>query len=92
MPWLAQVGISNALIAFPLALLAYFLGRYCRRPAVTHTLWVLVLVKLITPPLVSIPLPVVIDDDVSTSAIVEHDPFSPHSNRSPVRTRENGLF
>src|SRR5207247_1390399 len=40
-----------------LALVALAVGRYSRRPALVHCLWVLVLIKLITPPLVSLPVP-----------------------------------
>jgi bla regulator protein blaR1 len=39
-----------------LALAAWFMQRRLRRAAVAHILWVLVLVKLVTPPLVSVPL------------------------------------
>ena len=55
MPWLAWV-VSNVLLALLLALAAWFVQRWLRRPAVAHVLWVLVLVKLVTPPLVSVPL------------------------------------
>jgi beta-lactamase regulating signal transducer with metallopeptidase domain len=50
--------LSNALAAMILAVAAALLGRTCRRPALTHSLWLLVLLKLITPPLVPVPLPV----------------------------------
>jgi beta-lactamase regulating signal transducer with metallopeptidase domain len=49
--------LSNALAATVLAVVATCLARACRRPAVTHSLWLLVMVKLITPPLVPIALP-----------------------------------
>lgn len=57
METLLQIGLSNALVATLLALVAVCVGRFCRRPALTHSLWLLVLLKLITPPLVSVPLP-----------------------------------
>lgn len=50
--------LGNAAVAAVLALLALAAGRVCRSPAVRHLLWVLVLLKLVTPPLFSIPLPV----------------------------------
>ena len=53
MPWLSWI-ISNILLAMLLALAARFVQR--RRPAIAHVLWVLVLVKLVTPPMVSVPL------------------------------------
>ena len=50
MDTLLHVGLGNALAATVLALLAAATGRLCRRPAVTHALWLLVLLKLVTPP------------------------------------------
>jgi beta-lactamase regulating signal transducer with metallopeptidase domain len=50
---------SNALVATGLALLAAVVGRFCRSPALVHSLWLLVLIKLVSPPLtgVQVPLP-----------------------------------
>ncbi|MFH1267903.1 MAG: M56 family metallopeptidase [Planctomycetota bacterium] len=45
-------------MATALALLVFPLTRVCRKPALSHCLWILVLVKLVTPPIVSVPLPV----------------------------------
>src|SRR5688500_1972047 len=55
MPWLSWI-VSNVLLALLLALAAWFMQRWLRRPAIAHILWVLVLVKLVTPPLVSVSL------------------------------------
>lgn len=55
---LLQMMWSNAFVATALALLVFPLTRVCRRPALSHCLWILVLVKLVTPPIVSVPLPV----------------------------------
>jgi beta-lactamase regulating signal transducer with metallopeptidase domain len=44
-------------MATVLAVLAAALCRICRRPALAHGLWLLVLLKLLTPPLVNVPLP-----------------------------------
>jgi beta-lactamase regulating signal transducer with metallopeptidase domain len=54
---LLNVGISNAVAAVVLALLAFAVDRVFRRPALSHIAWLLVLLKLVTPPLVQIPLP-----------------------------------
>src|SRR5262249_25523906 len=54
---LLQVGISNALAATVLALLAAAAGHFARRPALAHGLWLLVLLKLVTPPLWHVRLP-----------------------------------
>ncbi len=52
------IGLSNAVAAAVLALVAGAAGRVCRRrPAVVHGLWLLVLVKLVTPPLVAVAVP-----------------------------------
>ena len=48
---LLQIGLSNAVVAVLLAVPAALAGRYCRRPALVHALWLLVLLKLVTPPL-----------------------------------------
>jgi beta-lactamase regulating signal transducer with metallopeptidase domain len=53
---LVETALSNALVASALALVAFAVSRW-RRPALAHGLWLLVLVKLITPPLVPIYLP-----------------------------------
>jgi beta-lactamase regulating signal transducer with metallopeptidase domain len=54
METLLGIGLANAIMASGLALLAAIVGFFCRRPAVRHTLWLLVLLKLITPPVWSI--------------------------------------
>jgi beta-lactamase regulating signal transducer with metallopeptidase domain len=48
---------SNALVVAILAVLVAFLGRIWKNPAALHFLWVLVLLKLITPPLATLPIP-----------------------------------
>jgi len=53
---LLQTALSNALVASALALVAVAAGRFCRRPALVHGLWLLVLLKLVTPPLVPVPI------------------------------------
>jgi bla regulator protein blaR1 len=48
---LEQVILSNAVVATGLAILAGTVGLICRRPALVHALWLLVLIKLVTPPI-----------------------------------------
>lgn len=55
MLWLSWI-VSNVLLASLLALAAWLVQRWLRRPAIAHVLWILVLVKLVTPPLVTVPL------------------------------------
>ena len=56
MPTLVQIGLSNAAAATLLVVLAYLAVKAKVRPAVAHALWMLVLVKLLTPPLVPLPV------------------------------------
>lgn len=51
-----RIGLSNAVIGAALAILAAGAGRILRRPAAAHLLWVLVLIKLLTPPLWTVPV------------------------------------
>ena len=56
MDTLLDVAVSNAAVAGLLGLIAWFVGLVCRRPAVVHALWLLVLLKLVTPPVVAVPI------------------------------------
>ena len=56
---LLHVGLSNAAVATALAIVAGAASVFWRRrPALVHGLWLLVLLKLLTPPLVRVPIPV----------------------------------
>jgi len=48
--------LSNALVATGLALAPLVVSRFGRPPALVHSLWLVVLLKLVTPPLVQVPL------------------------------------
>jgi beta-lactamase regulating signal transducer with metallopeptidase domain len=54
MAWLSWI-VSNVFLALLLAAAAWLVQWRLRRPAVARVLWVLVLVKLVTPPLVGLP-------------------------------------
>jgi hypothetical protein len=54
---LLEIGLANAFVATGLALFVFCVSRFCKKPAVIHGLWLLVLVKLVTPPLVPLRLP-----------------------------------
>src|SRR5713226_4948593 len=56
MDMLLHVGLANAVLATGLALVAWAAGRLARRPFLAHALWLLVLLKLITPPLMTVPI------------------------------------
>ncbi|NWK54799.1 M48 family metalloprotease [Verrucomicrobiaceae bacterium N1E253] len=47
--------VSNVVFASVLAVFAWLVGRFAKRPHLSYLLWLLVLVKLVTPPVVSIP-------------------------------------
>lgn len=51
MTWLIAIGLTNAVLASVLAVLAWGVGRYARRPALSRLMWVLVLCKLLAPPI-----------------------------------------
>jgi beta-lactamase regulating signal transducer with metallopeptidase domain len=70
---LVEIGVSNAVMATALAVLAAALSRLCRRPAFAHALWLLVLAKLVTPPLVGIPVPVFAQPDAPALAVTQGD-------------------
>jgi beta-lactamase regulating signal transducer with metallopeptidase domain len=56
MQTLLDMGVSNALFAAVLAIAVFALTRIARTPALGHLLWALVLLKLVTPPLFSVPV------------------------------------
>lgn len=58
METLVKLGLANAVAATAIALVVAASGRWLtRRPAMLHCLWLLVLLKLVTPPLWDLPLP-----------------------------------
>lgn len=53
---LLEIGLTNAALATLVAVFATLAGRLVRRPALAHALWLLVLLKLVTPPFVLVPV------------------------------------
>jgi len=51
-----QIGLSNACLALALGIVAMVVGATTKRSHLAHLLWLLVFVKLVTPPIVTIPL------------------------------------
>lgn len=77
------IAISNTVMACVLAILAVFFGRVRQNPQMSHALWLLVLVKLVTPPLANVPLP----EFLSLEApLVEEKATSPEGATHPVTT------
>ena len=54
--FLFQVVLSNVFLSLALAIVAMAVGATTRRPHLAHLLWLLVLIKLMTPPVVTIPV------------------------------------
>jgi bla regulator protein blaR1 len=55
---LVHAMLSNASAAAVLAVLVALIGRAYRRPALIHGLWLIVMLKLVTPPVIPVSLPV----------------------------------
>ena len=53
---LFQIGLSNVLLSLVLAVVAMIVGATTKRPHIVYVLWLLVFVKLLTPPVVTIPV------------------------------------
>ena len=53
--YLVQTGLSNAGFSLVLALVALIVGAVTRRPHLAYALWLLVFIKLLTPPVYTIP-------------------------------------
>ena len=74
---LLEYAVANAAAATALALVALVVGLVVRRPAVRHALWVLVLVRLVLPPVWTVPVPVPVEEPEPAeiaSAIVDPTP------------------
>lgn len=54
--------LVNAITVVPLAAVVWMVGRIVRRPALVHALWMIVLLKLITPPLFHLPVSIVVPE------------------------------
>lgn len=74
MTWLITSAVTNALVVIPLAAIAYLVARYSKRPALAHLVWAAVLVKLLTPPIFTIPLPWQIDPQALLARLNEAPP------------------
>ncbi|MGH7129060.1 MAG: hypothetical protein ACREIV_10855, partial [Planctomycetaceae bacterium] len=55
---LLQTALTNAVTAALLAAVVLVVTRFVRRPALAHLLWVVVLIKLVTPPLKDVRIPI----------------------------------
>ena len=71
--------LGNLALAAALALLAFVVGWKGKRPAVAHALWLLVLLKFITPPLFTVPLRI-----LPAREVAEVPPALPRTVAVPV--------
>ncbi|MDC3251998.1 M56 family metallopeptidase, partial [Planctomycetota bacterium] len=55
-PWLLEITLSNLLLAIPIALLASYIQSRKGMFVISHMLWAFVLIKLITPPIYTLPI------------------------------------
>src|SRR5207245_6683057 len=82
-----EMGLGNAIGATLLALVASAGARLCRSAAVAHGLWLLVFVKLLTPPLFAVPVRWdVLDVTPSDPAYDRRQPVVPSPERPLDRT------
>jgi len=71
---LFQIAVNNVCLSSALAVAALVSGWTLKRPAITHILWLLVIVKLLTPPVVSISavaVPWITDTSISGESYVK---------------------
>ena len=74
---LLEIGGANAAMAALLAIMVWAITRHGWQPAFAHLLWVLVMVKLITPPLLPIPWRVASDVSTVDKLVTAADEISP---------------
>ncbi|MDB5293033.1 MAG: antirepressor regulating drug resistance protein [Phycisphaerales bacterium] len=67
---LLWIAISNAIVAGVAAPFVWAISRFARRPALTHALWLVVLLKLVTPPVWTIPVHVVPRESAAKRAVI----------------------
>jgi beta-lactamase regulating signal transducer with metallopeptidase domain len=88
-----EYALGNTLLAVPLAVLALAIGRSRRAPALAHLVWVLVLVRLVMPPVASVPwlslsVPVLRADAAGLVAEPVPHAVEPHRLDAPAAHRE----
>lgn len=54
-PTVLEYALGNALLALPLAALAWAISRDRRNPSIAHFAWLLVMIRLVMPPVASVP-------------------------------------
>jgi bla regulator protein BlaR1 len=70
--FLFQMGLSNAFLSLALGIVAMVAGAKARRPGLAHMLWLLVFIKLVTPPVMRIPI-ITIPTQGETAVAINND-------------------
>ncbi len=83
--WVLGITIMTAIAAAVLTAL----GKVCRRPSFLHAFWVVVLLKFVTPPLLTLPVPLLPDETVQ-SVETQRSPFAPGAGVSSTFFRQAG--
>ena len=71
-----EYALGNALLAVPLAVLAWAIGRTPRNASVAHVAWLLVMIRLVMPPVASVPW---LSIQVPVSGVVLDAPAAPRA-------------
>ena len=71
-----EVLISSGIVALALALAAVIATGLRARPALVHCIWVLVLIKLVTPPIVRVPIELPVAPSTAATLISPYGPPS----------------
>jgi bla regulator protein BlaR1 len=94
MQFILDALLTNAVVALFLAVLAALVGRCVGRPALAHVLWLIVLLKLITPPLFSIHWPNSAPAPAEESAVADEPAaivaVTPVQSAEPKSLEEDG--
>jgi len=76
MAFLFEIGVTNALLTAILAVVVFAMTRFWRNPHLAHFLWLLVLLKMVTPPIINVPISLGFnwdENEVATSAPIDSD-------------------
>ncbi len=73
MDLLLKMGLSNACFALVLAIAAMLVGTRTKRPHLAYMLWLLVFVKLVTPPILTVPVGMFSTQSDQAVVAIDHD-------------------
>jgi beta-lactamase regulating signal transducer with metallopeptidase domain len=91
---LFHMGLSNACFALVLAIVATIVAARARRPQLPHMLWLLVFIKLLTPPVLTIPVDAFslsLDDMVLAGEDLSVDDQSASAETAPAASLSSRL-